>query len=91
MLGNNAGEAVRFLPDVLLAPEARMAEIDQDWDAFWGAFYAFGLDGRMDEVTEEQAQIVADAKELYFAPDGTIEGPDDLLQLVKYHTDTHFQ
>ncbi len=42
------------------------------------------------EPTEEQSDVSSAGKDFYFAPDGSIEGPDDLPQFVKFHTDTHF-
>ena len=42
------------------------------------------------EPTEEQSAVSSAGKDFYFAPDGSIEGPDDLPQFVKFHTDTHF-
>ena len=43
-----------------------------------------------DKVSAEEAEVIADAKSFYF-PDGVIEGPEDLHQLVKYSTDTQYQ
>ncbi len=88
MLGATSGEGVLFLTVELLRPEERLEEINQDW-TFWGPYYAFDVE-RSEEPTAEQAAI-ADAAKVFYFPNGEIVGPDNLPELVKFWTDTHFQ